>query len=108
MEISNQHIVDFELFEVAGRLDTSNADELDKVVMESLDNNCESFLFDLSNLEYISSYGIRIFVKLLRKQARVSLLIESESVYSIFKMTGLEERLNIKTELKEAIKALHI
>jgi len=108
MEIRNLHIVDFELFEVSGRLDTSTADELDEVVRERLENNSKSFLFDLSNLEYISSYGIRIFVKLLRQQAKVALYIESESVHSIFKMTGLEEKLNIKKELKEAIKALHI
>jgi len=104
INISKQHTADYELIEVRGRLDTSNADLLDEPVQQLIDNGCNNFLFDLSKLEYISSYGIRIFVKLLRHKAKVSMVVRSDSVFSILKMTGLEDRLNIKRDINEAKK----
>ena len=108
IKIDNYKISNFELIEVSGRLDTDNADNLDELVIQILEKDCRSFLFDLSELEYISSYGIRIFVKLLKKSVKISLVVKSDSVFSILKMTGLEDPLNIKGNLKDAIKSLHI
>ena len=102
--INKQHTSNYELIEVSGRLDTSNADLLDEPIQKLVDNGCRRFLFDLSRLEYISSYGIRIFVKLLRRKVTVSMVVKSDSVFSIFKMTGLEDQLNIKRDINEAIK----
>jgi len=104
LNISKQHIQEFELFELGGRLDVAHANELDALVSDSLADGCRNFLFDFNSLDYISSYGIRIFVKLMRAEAVVSIVVTSDSVYEIFEMGALIEPLNIKRDLIESIK----
>ena len=104
INVSNRHVNKFELFEVSGRLDTANADELDHSVAKVLEKGCKYFLFDFNKLEYISSYGIRIFVKLLKAGVKMSIVVKSEAVHEIFEMGGLENALNVKRLLREAIK----
>jgi anti-sigma B factor antagonist len=104
IKVNNRHISRFELFEVSGRLDTTSADELDRSVKLVLEKGCKYFLFDFNKLEYISSYGIRIFVKLLKAGVKMSVVVKSDAVHEIFEMGGLEKPLNVKRSLREAIK----
>jgi len=104
IKVSNRQISRFELFEVSGRLDTSNADELDRSVTLVLEQGCKYFLFDFNKLEYISSYGIRIFVKLIKAGVEISIMVKSDEVFEIFEMGGLEKTLHIKRNMLEAIK----
>lgn len=104
LKVSKWHLQEFELFEAGGRLDVAFAEELDRSVSESLANGCVNFLFDFNELEYISSYGIRIFVKLIHANARISIVVKSKSVLEIFEMGALIKVLNVKSSLSESIK----
>lgn len=53
---------------LAGRLDTSTAPELE-AELEKLLPTAASLTFDLANLEYISSAGLRVILKTQKEMA---------------------------------------
>ena len=51
--------------ELEGRIDTTNAADIDKELFELVDaNNPRKVILDASKLEYISSVGLRVVLKL--------------------------------------------
>jgi uncharacterized protein (TIGR02172 family) len=58
--------------------------------------------FDASELEYISSAGLRMLLS-VRKKAGVSLTVKNVTpeVYEIFEMTGFNSILNVKRKMRE-------
>jgi anti-anti-sigma factor len=106
MQFEHKSIPQFELLIVEGRLDTHTSDKLDEKVEELRQSGCTNFLFDLRNLEYISSYGIRIFAKLLRKSCRISMVITDENVMEIVQMSGLPQLIQLTEDITEAITGL--
>ena len=97
---------DFELvtLEITGRLDTTTAPNLEAVIKD-LSADTKELVFDMSELEYISSAGIRVLLGAYKKmnsnQGIMRIGKTSEIVYEIFEMTGLLQmlgRLNEKSE----------
>ena len=103
MKTEHHSIAAFELIRVSGRLDTSTADELDELVEGLKTRGVNKILFDLRQLDYISSYGIRIFAKLLKRGVELTLAVENENVLEIFEMAGLTDALHIKKDLAESL-----
>ena len=58
-------------------------------------NDASKVVLDLAKLEYLSSAGIRIIVRLKQRYADTSLIRVQNSVYEIFEMVGLPELLKI-------------
>ena len=82
---------------VSGRLDTTTAPQLDSEIKESVDGVTE-LIFDLGNLEYISSAGLRVLLasqKTMNKQGEMKVTSVSEPVMEIFEVTGFSEILTI-------------
>ncbi len=82
---------------VSGRLDTTTAPQLDEEIKESVDGVTE-LIFDLGNLEYISSAGLRVLLasqKTMNKQGEMKVTAVSEPVMEIFEVTGFSEILTI-------------
>lgn len=82
---------------VSGRLDTTTAPQLDSEIKESVDGVTE-LVFDLGNLEYISSAGLRVLLasqKTMNKQGEMKVTAVSEPVMEIFEVTGFSEILTI-------------
>lgn len=52
---------------VSGRLDAVTAPELDKAVMQIIDQGKHKMAFDLTQLEYVSSAGLRTFLVVAKK-----------------------------------------
>ena len=77
--------------EITGRLDTTTAPELEIVI----DNDCadaEKLIFDLKELEYISSAGLRVLIKaqkMMNDQGEMVIRGANETVTEIFDITGL-------------------
>ena len=89
---------DYELvtLEITGRLDTTTAPNLEAVINE-LSAETKELVFDVSELEYISSAGIRVLLGAYKKmQANQGIMrIEkaNDIVYEVFEMTGLLQML---------------
>ena len=87
---------DFELvtFGVTGRLDATTAPNLDVAVNE-LSDDTKELVFDMSELEYISSAGIRVllgaFKKMKLNQGIMRIEKANDVVREVFEMTGLLE-----------------
>lgn len=81
---------------IKGWLDTQNAqllaDELD-----ALDEKTEALVFDLSELDYISSSGIRQLVSAYKKMGgALTVRNASAEIMSIVKMTGLDRKMKFE------------
>ena len=92
MEITIKKTEQQTMIRIIGELDTiattEQADELQKI----LDNARENMLVDCSEMEYISSAGLRFFMQLKRESeaqgGTVRLTNMNEDVADIFRMSG--------------------
>ena len=74
---------------ISGRLDTITAPELEKEVCSSLDG-VKELVMDFSDLEYISSAGLRVLLSVSKRMAKGSFVIRncSDEIKEIFDVTG--------------------
>ena len=83
---------------LVGRLDTTTAPDLEKEVKEGL-AGVENLVFDLKELEYISSAGLRVLLsaqKTMNKQGSMVVKNSSEDLMEIFEVTGFVDILNLE------------
>lgn len=84
------------VLKTTGRIDSNNAPEVEQEIDDI--HSGGSFLdivLDLDGLEYISSAGLRVLMRLARKAPDLKMINASSSVYEIFEMTGFTEMFNI-------------
>ena len=85
---------DFELItlEITGRLDTTTAPNLESVV-NALSEDTKELIFDMADVEYISSAGIRVLLGAYKKmnlnQGTMRIEKANDLVREVFEMTGL-------------------
>ena len=83
---------------VSGRLDTTTAPELEKALDSSLEGTKE-LVFDMANLEYISSAGLRVILKAqkaMNAQGSMKLIGVNDSIMEVFDITGFLDILTIE------------
>ena len=81
-----------------GRLDTSTAPELEEALKSDLEG-VEALTFDLKDMAYISSAGLRVLLstqKIMNKQGSMVIKNASEQVKEIFDVTGFSDILTIE------------
>lgn len=86
-----------------GRIDSNNAAQVEQEAMATVAANPGAALvLDAENLEYISSAGLRVLMK-LRKQAKKSIPVENVSpeVFEIFDVTGFTDLLDVRKALRK-------
>ena len=84
------------LISIAGSLDTKTCAAAEQKIDNALSRNIEKISFDLKNLLYISSLGLRIFFKLAKQYpSAVKIFNVPEDVMSIFKMTGIDKTMSV-------------
>lgn len=91
------------IISLSGRIDTNNASEVEKDMLNILENNKDMIpAIDAGKLEYISSAGLRILMKLRKiHEKRITVFEVSQDVYDIFESTGFTEMFNIQKRLRE-------
>lgn len=84
--------------ELEGRLDVNSAPELKELLESELDGVTD-LVFDLKELEYISSGGIRVIAstqKRMKKQGSMKIRNVNGVITEIFMLTGLINVFNIE------------
>ncbi len=84
--------------DIKGRLDTSSAPELEQVLDEKLDG-AESLIFDMTDIDYISSAGLRVLLSAQKKMNKKGGMIvknANEVVMEVFEVIGFVDILNIQ------------
>jgi anti-sigma B factor antagonist len=93
LSISIESFKRVDLVTVAGRVDSSNATQLDNQLKELLDNGRYKLVLDLSGVNYLSSAGLRAMVAAVREckkhRGDVRLATVSDRVTEVLKLAGL-------------------
>ncbi|MDK2905843.1 MAG: hypothetical protein PWR12_1919 [Eubacteriaceae bacterium] len=84
---------------IEGRIDSTNAAEFEKEVFD-LCGEEKDLVLDALKLEYISSAGLRVLMKLKKAEKDITVLNVSPEIYDIFDMTGFTEILNVRKKLR--------
>lgn len=80
-----------------GHIDSSNAPDVEKQAFEIIDNNKSvGTVIDAENLEYISSAGLRVILKIRKREPKLKMVNVSSEVYEILDMTGFAEMMNVE------------
>ncbi len=84
------------MYQIKGKIDTTSAAEFEKEIMAA-----KPAEIDAAQLEYISSAGLRVLLKLAKTVGDVTVNDVSSKVYEIFEVTGFTDILNVKKALRE-------
>lgn len=81
---------------LAGRIDSSNAAAVEQEIQTLLDGWAGPALtLDAEALEYLSSAGLRVLLRLRKRYAGLEIINVCSDVYEIFEMTGFSEMMPI-------------
>ena len=83
---------------VSGRLDTQTAPELENE-LDSILSGLKELIFDMTNLEYVSSAGLRVILKAqkaMNAQGSMKLTGVNDSIMEVFDITGFLDILTIE------------
>ncbi len=94
------------IIHVKGELDSNTSGELDDTLKRLLDEGSRRFILELSEMDYVSSVGLRVFLAHLKKlkseQGRMVLAGLNDEVQEIFDMAGFSSLFEITTDLDAA------
>ncbi|MBO5895932.1 MAG: anti-sigma factor antagonist [Clostridia bacterium] len=80
-----------------GRIDASNSSEVEAEINEVRKANQGLHLvLDADKLEYISSAGLRIMLRLRKEEPKLAIINVAPEVYDVFEMTGFSEMITIE------------
>lgn len=82
---------------IDGKIDATNAPEFEEKINEVIKTNQgKHTVLDADNLEYISSAGLRVMLRLRKSEPNLAIINVSPEVYSVFEMTGFTEMMKIE------------
>lgn len=87
-----------------GRIDSSNAPLWEERLLNAVNDipGDEDVVLDASSLQYISSAGLRVLLKLKKgRSSKITVKEVSPEVYDIFSTTGFDELLDVKKKMRE-------
>ncbi len=107
MEINASEMKRVQLFEVVGRVDSNNANELGAALDETVDAGKTNLVLDLSGVEYMSSAGLREMVRVLKRVKRNSgdlrIASPSDRVKEVLELAGLDSIFEVYATQVEAV-----
>lgn len=96
--VSNNKLV----ITLSGRLDTITSPQLEEEISHISLYEIEIIILDIKELEYISSAGLRLILKIHKKMSAkggvLKLINVNEMISEVFYMTGMSDFLDIEKE----------
>ncbi|HEX6384533.1 MAG TPA: STAS domain-containing protein [Anaerolineae bacterium] len=94
LDISRESLKRVELVQVSGRVDSSNAGELDQALKDIMNDGRHNIVLDLSGVNYMSSAGLRALIAALRESKKhrgdVRIATPSERVSEVLSLAGVD------------------
>ena len=88
--------------ELVGRVDTSNADQIEQSIQKiRTENPTANCVLDAEKLEFISSAGLRIILRLLKELKQLKIINVNSEVYEILDMTGFTDMLTVEKAFRK-------
>ncbi|KMK76928.1 STAS domain-containing protein [Alkalihalobacillus pseudalcaliphilus] len=108
MNLELDHVkneANYELLKVSGEIDAYTAPKLKETLFPLVEKTGVKVEVDLSEVSYIDSTGLGVFVGALKATNQVNSQLKliglSDRVYRLFSITGLDEVIDIVPENKE-------
>ena len=106
----NAHVskpADYTVICVDGRIDTTNASELEKSILEVIEGGGTKIIVDCSGLNYISSSGLRVFLviqkKLMLLKGQFQLCSLQPGIKEIFDISGFSSIFSLSPNKEAAM-----
>jgi anti-anti-sigma factor len=110
MEINEERKTDMVILGLTGKLDATTAKTFEDKILAEIDSGDRRFVIDLSQLDYVSSSGLRIFLlaakRLHSAGGKIVLCSLKEHVRQVFDLAGFSSLLSVYGSRDEALKAL--
>jgi anti-sigma B factor antagonist len=95
---------------IKGRLDADSSMEAEKVVKDALGGEAKRLLFNLGELDYLSSAGLRVLLgaakEMRRRDGKIVLCALNEFVKEIFEVSGFQSLIPIADSVESGIEIL--
>ena len=91
--------IDKEILYIAleGRIDASNAAAAEEMIFRIKNDNPDKHtVIDADKLEYISSAGLRVVLRLRKEEPKLAIINVSPDVYEVFDMTGFTDMVTVE------------
>lgn len=106
MQIIENEEQEFFILQIFGDIDAASSIALDKALEKTIAQNKKNILIDCTNLKYISSAGLGVFMSYIQAFEEKSILFAlfglSEKVKNVFQILGLDELLQIVDSKNDA------
>jgi len=108
MKITKRNKDEVICLELSGRLDTNTSKDLEKAISELSIAKETKLLLDFTDIEYVSSSGLRVILltakKIKSESGKLVLFGMKDVIKEVFDMTGFTPILNIVSTAEEAFK----
>ncbi|WP_139999760.1 STAS domain-containing protein [Paenibacillus paridis] len=95
------------IISLSGRLDGASMGEVEQRFLELLGQGMKQFVFDMNELEYISSAGLRVMLLAVKKTraiaGKIALCNLNANVQEVFQISGFSTIFEIFPEREEAL-----
>lgn len=110
MEFAHENAGDVVVAKLAGRLDSLSAPSAEEQLMRLIGSAAPRLAIDLSNLEYISSAGLRVLLLIARKvqqaHGKLALFGLAPGVREVFSISGFDTIFTVRDDADAAIAAV--
>jgi len=109
MDISEDRKADVVVLALSGKLDAMAAKNFEERILGVIDSGAQRLVVDLSQLEYISSSGLRVFLlaakRLQGTQGKIVLCTLRDHIRQVFDLAGFSSIFSIYGARDEAVKS---
>ena len=110
MDISEDRKADAVILALSGKLDATTAKTFEDRILGVINGGTQRLVVDLSQLDYVSSSGLRVFIlaakRLQTVDGKIVLCSMKDHVRQVFDLAGFSSMLSIYGSRDEAIKGL--
>ena len=110
MDISEDRKADAVILVLSGKLDATTAKTFEDRILGVINSGTQRLVVDLSQLDYVSSSGLRVFIlaakRLQTVDGKIVLCSMKDHVRQVFDLAGFSSILSIYGSRDEAIKGL--
>jgi len=110
MEITEEQRGEILILRIIGKLDSSTSKDLEEKILSLIASSQGKLVIDLSQLDYVSSAGLRIFLLAAKRmdnaKGKMILCSLKDAVKQVFDIAGFSSLLTLAGSTEEAIKGL--
>ena len=110
MDISEDRKADLVILALSGKLDATTAKTFEDRILGVINGGTQRLVVDLSQLDYVSSSGLRVFIlaakRLQTVDGKIVLCSMKDHVRQVFDLAGFSSMLSIYASRDEAIKSI--